>query len=174
MQAPFLIIILVFVILVIGIFGIATAEWQNLMDLGHQLKSSLIVSGKAGFNEVDLEAMASRLNVVDKEPRNLYLNKVAAENIVRQYITENLKLDGSLLATADSFIDDMSNPLIIDELTIYNPDDIGANTKSSTGKDIDYTTIHIRVQVPTTSRFFNYLPMQVYVNADTFLVSDQE
>ena len=86
-----------------------------------------------------------------------------------QTFTENLRLGTGLIASPESFIPDKARPVIIEEITIYNPADLPAI--ASNGKRIDRTTIHVVLEVPLEIRFVGlvYGRMNVFVDIDTFV-----
>jgi hypothetical protein len=149
-------------------------EVQNIIVLGNRVEDSVIAAGWAGFSEIDLEAMATRRNISDIETRNIYLDKEKARDKVIEYLKKNLKLDNSLYTLPESYIVHKDNPVIIDEITVYNPDELPATL--STGSQVNQTTIHIRVRIPVETSFTGllYAEKSVPVNTDSFLLESQK
>ena len=98
---------------------------------------------------------------------HIFLNKSEAENTVRKYISENLGLNSEYIPTGISYIPHKTNPVIIDEIRIFNPDDLPAIDNEIT---ITRTTIKISVQIPMDIKGvgFVYAPKTVYVDIDSF------
>lgn len=166
----FLATIIIFAIL----FGwMVVMEVRAVYTLGVRVENSLIAAGWAGFSQMDLIKMGERMNIDNPENREIYLNKGAAAGTVRQYIQANLRLDESLKATADSYIHHRDQPIIIEEITVYNPNDLPTTT--SDGIQINRTTIHMIVLVPKDIKFYGtaYLRKSIPVDIDSFLTEDQ-
>ncbi|MBN4062907.1 hypothetical protein JYU21_01815 [Alkaliphilus sp. AH-315-G20] len=125
---------------------------------------ALISAGWAGFSEIELSSTAVSVPILD---RDISLNKVAAENTVREFIIKNLALNANLTAKDTSFISD-SRPIIIEEITVFNPADLPAT--ASNGSVLNRTTIHMVVQIPIEIAFVGevYGRMNVFVDIDSF------
>lgn len=156
------------------VFGwMVVMEFRAIHTLGERVENSLIASGWAGFSQLDLVKMGERLNLSSQEGRQIYLNKAAASSITRQYIIENLKLEDSLRASLDSYIHHRDQPVIIEEISIYNPDDLPVTT--SDGATLERTTIHMIVLIPKDIKLIGtaYLRKSVLVDIDSFMTDDQ-
>ncbi len=156
------------------IFSIVFYEIAGIVILGIRVENSTIASGWAGFSELDLIETGKRLSISDEEARDIYLNKNEAEEIVRDYLKKNLKLDDNLFALNESYIGNKEKPVVIEEITIYNPDDLPATT--SDGTNITRTTIHIRLLIPKDIKGvgFKYLPKSELVDIDSFIAEHQK
>lgn len=157
-------------ILLMFLLTIFLIEISSVITLGNRVENSLIGAGWAGFSEMDLEKMAQRkVGLGDPQTREVYLDKVKAENVVRQYICENLKLNINYVSTDESYIPHKTNPVVIDEIRIFNPDDLP--TIASNGTSITRTTIHIVVQIPLDIKGigFVYVKKNVFVDIDSFM-----
>ncbi len=159
--------IMILLMLVLTIFLI---EISSIIALGNRVENSLIGAGWTGFSEMDLEKISERkAGLDDPQAREIYLDKVKADNVVRQYIRENLKLDINYVPTDKSYIPHKTNPVIIDEIRIFNPDELP--TVASNGTTIIRTTIHISIQVPIDIKGigFVYVKKNVFVDIDSFM-----
>ncbi len=168
------ILLIATVILFFFIFGwMAILEIRDIYSLGVRVENALIASGWAGLSQVDLMKMGERLDVDDLEGRELYLNKAQAQYIVESYILQNLRLDSGLRALPDSFIQDKQQPVIIEEIIIYNPNELPALT--SDGIRLTRTTIHIIALIPKEIKFYGpaYLRKSVPVDIESFLANNQ-
>jgi len=169
-----LILLIATVILFFFIFGwMAILEIREIYSLGVRVENALIASGWAGFSQVDLMKLSERLDIDNLEGRELYLNKAQAQYMVESYIMQNLRLDSGLRALVDSFIQEKQKPVIIEEITIYNPNELPALT--SDGIRLTRTTIHIIVLIPKEIKFYGiaYLRKSVPVDIESFLANNQ-
>ncbi len=167
------ILVLATIIIFLTIFGwMAITEVRGIYTLGVRVENSLIAAGWAGFKEIDLLKMATRLNDEDMEEREIFLNKAAAINTVRNYIKENLNLDEGYTPNNESYIHN-ENPVLIENIVIYNPDDLPAINNE--GIQLERTTIHMTVLVPKNIKFYGtaYLKKNVYVDIDSFYKNKQ-
>lgn len=148
-------------------------EIQDIIILGNKVEKALYAAGWTGFSKLDLKEMARRNLLTSIENRDEYLDKNQAKDIVEEYIKKNLKLDASMYPTIDSYITVKDQPVIVDEITVYNPNDLPA--ASSTGYSMTRTTIHIRVRIPIETRFtgFRYVEKSVHVDTNSFLTDEQ-
>lgn len=148
-------------------------EVRAIYTLGVRVENSLIASGWAGFSQIDLIIMSERLAVDNLENREIYLNKSAARSLVEEYIKVNLKLGDDLRTNLDSYIHHREQPVVIEEITVYNPDDLPAVTTD--GIQLNRTTIHIIVLIPKDIKFFGtaYLRKSVPVDIESFLGNNQ-
>ncbi len=77
------------------------------------------------------------------------LSKPAAVAVFKSALQENLKLDSSLRPLGDHCI---TTPVTIEEISVYNPEDITAGLTCSCGTAIRKTSIHVivsyRVRIP--------------------------
>ena len=153
--------LILFLIFTLGIFIIET---QMIITTSNRTESALIAAGWAGFSEMELSSTAESVGVLNRDVR---LNKTAAKNTTREFIIKNLDLNADLTAKNTSFISD-SRPIIIEEITIFNPTDLPST--ASNGAVINRTTIHIVVQIPMTINFVGeiYGRMNVFVDIDSF------
>ncbi|MGV8149597.1 MAG: hypothetical protein ACLKAL_11855 [Alkaliphilus sp.] len=151
----------VFLVFTLGIFII---EAQMIIMASTRTESGLIAAGWAGFSEIELSSTAENVGVFD---RDITLDKATAENTTREFILKNLDLNSNLTAKEKSFIID-TRPVIIEEITIFNPTDLPAT--ASNGVVINRTTIHIVVQIPMEITFVGevYGRMNVFVDIDFF------
>jgi hypothetical protein len=153
--------LIMFLVFTLGIFIV---ESQMIIITSNRTESGLIAAGWAGFSEVELSSAAESIPILD---RDIFLDKAAAENTVSKFIIKNLDLNADLTAKDTSFISD-SRPIIIEEITIFNPADLPAT--ASNGVVINRATIHIVVQVPMNINFVGdiYGRMNVFVDIDSF------
>jgi len=154
---------------IIGLID-AFIEINSIIALGNRVENSLIGAGWAGFGELDLERLSERIEGIDDAAtREIYLDKVRAERIVREYIRENLKLDEDYIPKEDSYITNKSNPVIIDEIRVFNPDELPV--AASNGTLITRTTIQITAQIPMDIKGvgFLYAKKTVFVDIDSFI-----
>lgn len=161
------------IIIFASIFGwIVVSEIRAIYTLGVRLENSLIASGWAGFSELDLLKMGQRININNLESREIYLNKDAAVDTVKKYIKQNLDLDDGFRPLPHSYIKS-SEPIIIEEISVYNPADLP--TITSDGIGIDRTTIHIIVVIPKEIKFVGKVNLRksVPVDIESFLSQDQ-
>lgn len=157
------------VILFVLMFGFLFVETIiEINTVGNRVQDSLTAAGWAGFSKIDMDKLAKRRDMCNEEQRDVYIIKDKAIDEVTNYIKMNLNLDASLHATSDSFIKNTSNPVIIDEIEVYNPDDLPATC--SRGATFNRTTIHIVVRIPMDIKFlgFRYLEKHVDVDAKSF------
>lgn len=155
-------------ILILILLTIFLIEINSIVTLGNRVENSLIGAGWAGFSEIDLEDIGERTDGIDDlEVREIYLNKEKAEKVVRQYIRENLKLDINYIPTDKSYIPYKINPVLIDEIRIFNPDELPIEVDEV---NITRTTIKISVQIPIDIKGvgFKYAPKNVFVDIDSF------
>lgn len=155
-------------ILILILLTIFLIEINSIVTLGNRVENSLIGAGWAGFSEIDLEDIGERTDGIDDlEVREIYLNKEKAEKVVRQYIRENLKLDINYIPTNKSYISHKTNPVLIDEIRIFNPDELPIEVDEV---NITRTTIKISVQIPIDIKGvgFKYAPKNVFVDIDSF------
>ncbi|MBU5676897.1 hypothetical protein KQI88_10760 [Alkaliphilus sp. MSJ-5] len=158
------------IILLMFLLTIFFIEINFVIALGNRVENSLIGAGWAGFGELDLERLSERVEGIDDPAtREIYLDKVKAEEIVREYIRKNLKLDDNYIPKDDSYITNKSNPVIIDEIRVFNPDDLPI--AASNGTLITRTTIQITVQIPMDVKGvgFVYAKKTVFVDIDSFI-----
>lgn len=157
--------LMIFIMILLTIFLI---EISSMITLGNRIENSLIGAGWAGFSEIDLENMGERKEeIYDLEIREIYLNKEKSEKVVREYIRKNLKLDNNYVATDKSYIPNKSNPVIIDEIKIFNPDELPIKIDEI---NITRTTIKISIQIPINIKGlgFKYGKKNVLVDIDSF------
>lgn len=155
-------------ILIIILLTIFLIEITSIITLGNRVENSLIGAGWAGFSEIDLSKMSERANGIDDaETREIYLDKGKAESVVRKYIRENLKLDINYVPTNTSYIPHKINPIIIDEIRVFNPNELPI---VESGINITRTTIKIAVQIPMDIKGlgFRYAKKNVFVDIDSF------
>lgn len=155
-------------ILIMILLTIFLIEITTIVTLGNRVENSLIGAGWAGFSEVDLSKMSERTEGIDNpEIRELYLDKSKSEILVRQYIHENLKLDINYIPTHMSYITNKINPIKIDEIKIFNPDELPT---VENGVNITRTTIKISTQIPIDIKGlgFRYVKKNVFVDIDSF------
>jgi hypothetical protein len=132
------------------------------------VEDSLIAAGWTGFSKADLDKLAERIDVVDEELRDIYLNKPEARDIVLEYIKMNLKLDAAFYPREESYICNKDNPVIVREIEIYNPDELPA--VCSKGVTFERTTIHLLVSIPVDVKWlgFKYLDKHVDIDVKSF------
>lgn len=155
-------------ILIMILLTIFLIEITSIVTLGNRVENSLIGAGWAGFSEIDLGKMAERTEGIDNpETREIHLDKAKAESVVRKYIRENLKLDINYVPTNISYIPNKERPVIIDEIKVFNPDELPA---VDNGLNITRTTIKISVQMPMDIKGlgFRYAKKNVFVDIDSF------
>jgi len=156
------------IILIMILLTIFLIEIISIVTLGNRVENSLIGAGWTGFSEIDLDKMAERTEGIDNpETREIYLDKSKATIVVRQYIRENLKLDINYIPTNTSYIPHKVNPVIIDEIRVFNPGELPA---VENGVNITRTTIKISVQIPMDIKGlgFRYVKKNVFVDLDSF------
>jgi hypothetical protein len=156
------------IILIMILSTIFLIELNTIVALGNRVENSLIGAGWTGFGEIDLEKMSERkMGLEDPETRDIFLNKSEAEKIVRDYVRDNLGLNSEYIPTDTSYIPHKINPVIIEEIKIFNPDDLPA---IDNGVSITRTTIKISILVPMDIKGvgFEYVPKTVYVDIDSF------
>ncbi|MFA5576307.1 MAG: hypothetical protein WCZ27_09715 [Tissierellaceae bacterium] len=153
--------------LIIIILSIFLMEISTIITLGNRVENSLIGAGWAGFSTVDLDEIGERKNIDNAEIREIYLDKAKANLLVKQYIRQNLKLDTSYRPTNDSYIVSRDKPVVIDEIRIFNPDELPIIDGKT---NITRTTIKIAVEIPMDIKGlgFRYAKKTVYVDIDTF------
>ncbi len=169
-----LILLIATAILFTFIFGwMIIMEVRDIYSLGVRVENALIASGWAGFSQVDLMKMSERVDIDILEGRELYLNKAQAQYIVESYIMQNLRLDTGFRALTDSFIQEKHQPVIIEEITVYNPNELP--TITSDGIRLARTTIHIIVLIPKEIKFYGpvYIRKSVPVGIESFLANNQ-
>lgn len=157
------VIITIMISLVVFVIEIST-----IITLSNRVENSLIAAGWAGFSEIDLNIIGGRISDInDIESRNISLDKLRAENVVRQYIRENFKLDLNYRPTDLSYIPYKDEPVLVDEIKIYNQDELPI---VDNGTNITKTTIKITVQIPIDIKLvgLKYAKKTVYVDIDTF------
>jgi hypothetical protein len=156
-------------IIMMLIFGLmVVTEVITIHTLGNRVEDSLISAGWTGFSEVDFDKVAKRKDLSDEEDREVFLKKIEAKKKVREYIKENLKLDAALMPKNDSYIIHKSHPVIIDEITIVNPDELPVICNENIL--LNRTTIHIKVRIPMDVKWvgFRYIPKHVDVDIKSF------
>lgn len=156
------------IILLMILFTIFLIEINLVITLGNRVENSLIGAGWAGFSEMDLSRMAERANGIDdEENREIYLDKAKADIVVRQYIRDNLKLDINYIPTNSSYISNKEKPVLIDEIRIFNPDELPTVDNEI---NITRTTIKISVQIPMDIKGlgFRYAKKTVFVDIESF------
>ncbi|KAB3535632.1 hypothetical protein F8154_05740 [Alkaliphilus pronyensis] len=148
---------------------IIVVEVISIHSLNLRVENSLIASGWAGFSQLDLATMGERIDLLDSEGRDIYLDKTKAIQVVRDYIKANLNLDDDLVATGSSYIHHRQQPVVIEEITIYNPHDLPAVTSDNI--PLKRTTIHIIILVPKDIKFLGttYLKKSVPVDIKAFM-----
>lgn len=158
-----------FIILIIILLSIFLIEIITIVSLGNRVENSLIGAGWAGFSELDIELMGERAGGIDNpEKRDIVLDKIRADLVVRQYIRENLKLDSLNYPTESSYIKHRGSPVIIEEINIYNPNDLPVVLNGTT---VTRTTIQIIVQIPMDVMGMGmiYARKNVLVDIDSFM-----
>lgn len=163
----------IFIFMIFGSF-MFLLDIVTAMTLGNRVEDKMIASGWAGFSEMDLKKMSQRKNISNKENRESYLDKSDSKNVVIHYLKKNLKLNDDFTAREESFITVKNKPILIDEITIYNPDDLP--TASSEGEPLKYTTIHMILEIPVKTNVagIQYARKSVYVDEDSFLTNNQK
>lgn len=157
--------LIIFIIILLTIFLI---EINSIVTLGNRVENSLIGAGWAGFSEIELENIGERTEGIDElEAREIYLNREKAEKVVRQYIRENLKLGINYVPTDKSYIPNKTKPILIDEIRIFNPDELPVKVDEV---NITRTTIKISVQIPIDIKGLGlkYAKKNVFVDIDSF------
>lgn len=169
LLATFIIIFFIF-----GAFALVDLIKINIITV--QSEDKMIAAAWSGFSEIDLNKLAVRNNIEDEENRDIYLDKVKAENIIRQYIKYNFRLDDLYMPKEDSFINSKDHPLIIEKLEIYNPDDYTSSTITIKGKNINRTSIYIYFKVPIEFSFIGtlYKELHIVVDSKTFYSTNQQ
>lgn len=169
MKVPAYLFLAGVIILFICLFFMAVTTDIEVHTLGNRVEDALIASGWAGFSKLDFNELARRKEITSEQSRNITLDKIAARTVVEEYIRENLKLSGSNYPLSDSFIDEKSKPVNIQEITVFNPTDLPA--VCSKGTEIRITTIHIVVQIPARIPYLDvivYFEKHVDVDVATF------
>lgn len=136
----------------------------DIHTLGNRVEDSLIASGWTGFSKVDLDKIAERVNISEEEDREIFLEKKAAKDLVIEYIKKNLDLDAAFYPKDESYIPHKYHPVIIDNITIYNPDNIPA--VCSEGVDLKRTTICISIRVPVDVKWLGFRYVKKHVDVD--------
>jgi len=167
MKIFYLLLSAVLILAIIGGF-VMLNNIIELYTLTNRIEGKIITSGWSAFPEVDLDILAKRHIITDEEKRDIYLIKNDAESKVREYIKKNLKLDDSYYPKDDSFIKLKAYPVIIDDITIYNPDELP--TIAPNGVNINNTSIYISLQFPIYINFVGdcYKKIEVIVDTKTF------
>ncbi len=139
-----------------------------LYSITNKVEGKIIASSWAAFPEVDLDILAKRHNILDEEKRDIYLIKADAESTVRDYIKKNLSLDDAYYAKEDSCITLNTSPVIINDIRVYNPDDVPAITPN--GVPINRTSIYISIEFPIHINYVGdcYKKIEVVVDTKTF------
>lgn len=137
----------------------------EIFTLGNKVQDSLVAAGWAGFYHIDLDRLAKRRDIDDEEERDVYLFEDDAKEEVMNYIQKNLKLNAFLYPTPESYIVHNSHPVIIDELEVYNPDDLPASC--SRGVTFNRTTIHIVLRIPVDVKLIGFHYFEKHVDVDT-------
>lgn len=153
------------VVLLVIIIGFTfTTTVIEIQALGNRVEDSLIAAGWAGFSCLDLDKLAERVYLDNEELRDIYTDKDQAAETVISYIRENLSLDTSLYPKDESYIQVKSKPVILDELTVFNPDDLPA--LCSRGTSLQRTTIHIAVSIPVEVKWLGLRYIEKHVDVD--------
>jgi len=166
----YILIAMLAIFVIVGGYILVTTVIE-LHTLGNRVEDSLIASGWAGFEKIDFDEVAKRIYLDSEEGRNIYLNENEARNQVIEFIKENLKLDGAFYPREDSYIPHKAHPIIIDEVTVYNPDDLPSTC--SCGTYLSITTIHIDVSIPVDIKWlgFRYIKKHVDVDINSFYLN---
>lgn len=164
------------IFIILFIFGtLALVDYININTITVKSEDKMIAAAWSGFTEIDFNELAVRNNINNEEKRDIYIDKINAENKIREYIKYNFKLDDAYMPKNDSFISVKSLPLIIEAFEIYNPDDYNSSTITIKGKNIDRTSIYILFKVPIEVTFVGNLYKEIHIIADskTFYSLDQ-
>lgn len=167
-KSWFYILFVTLIILIMILLTIFLIEITSIITLGNRIENSILGAGWAGFSEIDLEDIGERTEGIDElEVREIYLNKEKAKNVVRQYIRENLKLNINYVPTDNSYIPNKTKPVLIDEIRIFNPDELPVKVDEV---NITRTTIKISIQIPMDIKGvgFKYAKKNVLVDIDSF------
>lgn len=165
---------LVMVLLVVFIFS---ATLVPLLDFGllvyysNRTEGDLVASGWAAYSQYDYEAFASRKDIADREGRAIWLDETAAKAAVEAAIRQNMKLDSSNVPMAGSYLVKTGTAVSL-AIDIINPDELPYTLAN--GKIINETAIHIRAALPVERKAPHVRTKDLYVMADTFLISRQK
>lgn len=136
----------------------------EVYTLGNRVEDGLIAAGWTAFSKVDMDKLAERVYMVDEELRDVSLDKAEAQKIVLEYIQRNLKLDAAYYPREESYIIHRDHPVVVEELIIYNPEELPATC--SRGQTFERSTVHIVVSVPVEMKWLGFRYMEKHVDVD--------
>lgn len=167
MKTVYMVFVTLFIFLVIA----GTVMLVGIIDLytlTNRVQGYMTNAAWAGFSVPDLDKLASRTTLSDEESRNTYLDKVQADEKIRDAIKENLKLDNDYYPTEESFIKLKGYPVIVEELIVYNPDDLPDTAPN--GKHLTETSVYIKICFPMHIKLVGdvYKEVESIVDTKTF------
>jgi len=162
----FTMILIIFLSTVMG----ALTDFKVALITNNRVETALIASGWGGFTYVDMEELAVRKELTSKEYRDITINRSSqAINKITELIRLNLNLNLDLSPSGESFL---LAPLVIEQINIYNPEDLPVILK---GREYNVTSIEIRVKVPlkVPAGTVKYFEKTVVVSSNSFLTGEQ-
>lgn len=174
MKIVYLLLATVFIFLII--FGsLFLVDFIAINTLTVRSEDMMISSAWSGLTEIDFNELAIRNNLDNEQNRDIYIDKIKAEEKIMEYIKSNFRLDDSFLPLEDSFISIKDRPLIIKTFEIYNPDDFKNSNIKIMGKNIERTSVYIYFKVPINITLVGdvYKEIHIIVDSKTFYSSNQ-
>ncbi|MCR4441240.1 MAG: hypothetical protein QHH10_03875 [Peptococcaceae bacterium] len=119
------------------------------------IKQALDYSNMAVYRNLDREKLADRL---------LAIEEIAAQDTFREFLAQNLRLDGNLNPLPGSLA---AGPVQVADFRVFNPEDL-PNT-DGLGNPVTEVSVYSRVRVPVKPLFaglFAAIPVQVAITTD--------
>ena len=158
-------LIMASIILIVFTAGYVIVETIiEVYTLGNRVEDSIIAAGWTGLSRVDLDRLAQRVHQDNEQERDIYLDKPAAISLVTTYIKRNLNLDAAFYPQEDSYVLERSVPVIINEITVFNADELPATC--SRGVTLERTTIHVVVSIPIRLKWLGLRYIEKHVDVD--------
>lgn len=175
MKVSNLLIGTVFILLII-VAIVALVEVFTLYTTTNRVESAMLYSCWSAFSieSIDLDILAHRtMGIEDEVHRDIFLNKSNARDSIMLYLKDNLNLNDSLYAEDSSFINNKDYPVIVNEIKIYNPDEISSFAPN--GEEIKHTSVYISLDFPITIKFVGncYKNIELVVDSNTFYSQKQ-
>lgn len=170
MKTPLILTIVMLVALVFSLTFVPMINFGIIVYYANRTEGDIVASGWAAYSKYDLTTFAARENIGDREGRRIWLDKPQAEDTVRSEIMKNMGLDASLVPQSDSYLVKNGMAASLD-VTVINPDELPYALPD--GRILNETAIHIVAQLPVEQKAPYYRTKDIYVLADTFLISRQ-
>lgn len=173
MKIVYIIMVSLMILFIIAGF-VLLVDIITLYSATNRVQDSITSAAWSGFTEVDLDQIARRHLITNEELRDTYLDKTKSNEKIKETIKENLKLDHSYYPEEESYLNLKSYPVKIEEMIIYNPNELPATAPN--GKDITRTSVYIRLKFPIKLNFLGnaYKEVEVIVDTKTFYSKAQK